>query len=392
MIKPSFDEIKTSTENAVSFVEWIAELLRSKNWVRKLLFFDIAIGVICNPALLPKWLAWVIDKPKLPGWHPPVFWLVFGLVFLAALIVAILTKPKKSVAPAIDFSKRSAIKGLRPFGFEDAELFARLQREQDLHDCLEAITEREFRFGILCGVSGSGKSSFLQAGLWPRLQQQKPAYRCIYVKFSDLDPLDSLRQEITKQFQLPKEKVEALDFLTLLESVVQAKPDPIVLLFDQFEQFFVNHKTKEEREPFVQALAAWYHRSQSLPIKILVCVRGDFSDRLIELQKAMGYSLGVHNYFRLEKFTPEQTVEVFRAIAEAEGIDFDQDFVKEIAEQELSSREDNLVSPVDIQILAWMIGGQKATMERAFNRVAYQKLGGVEGLIERFFVTGFTSA
>ena len=37
-----------------------------------------------------------------------------------------------------------------------------------------------------------------------------------------------------------------------------------------------------------------------------------------------------------------------------------------------------------MQILAWLIKGQKAIAERAFNRQVYQKLGGIAGLLEKY--------
>ncbi|MCG8367724.1 MAG: hypothetical protein MJA27_30865, partial [Pseudanabaenales cyanobacterium] len=43
-----------------------------------------------------------------------------------------------------------------------------------------------------------------------------------------------------------------------------------------------------------------------------------------------------------------------------------------------------MISPVDLQILAWMIERQDTDDLRAFNRVAFQKFGGVEGLLTRF--------
>ncbi|HEX9972177.1 MAG TPA: AAA family ATPase, partial [bacterium] len=380
MPTPSFDDIKTSTEKAVGFIEWLAEVLRGKNWVTKLLLLDVIVFALFNPLFLPTILKLFITEPKLPGKYVLIFWLAIGIIFIIALIVAIRTRPHKAKAPTIDLSIRSAIKGLRPFGFEDAEIFAQLQREQSIRECCESITARDFRFGVLCGESGCGKTSFLQAGLLPRMKDQ---HQCVYVKFTDLDPLESIRQALIEQTKIPKERTEAADFLSLLESAAAENANPLVLFFDQFEQFFVHHKIKEQREPFIGALAAWYKDKQRLPIKIFVCMRGDFSDRLIELQKAMGYSLGPQDSIRLEKLTPHEAAEIFHVIAETEGITCDADFVKELAKQELA-REDGLISPVDIQILAWMIRGQKSEEERAFNRHAFQQLGGIEGLLERF--------
>src|SRR5439155_11262783 len=59
------------------------------------------------------------------------------------------------------------IKGLFPFRLDDAGIFVHLQRERDLKRCLAAIKDADFRFGVLYGESGTGKTSFLQAGLWP---------------------------------------------------------------------------------------------------------------------------------------------------------------------------------------------------------------------------------
>jgi hypothetical protein len=105
---------------------------------------------------------------------------------------------------------------------------------------------------------------------------------------------------------------------------------------------------------------------------------------LIELQKVMGYSLGPQENFRLAKFDPQQAAAVLRVIAQTEGITIDEAFVEELATQQLASSEDGLISPVDIQILAWMVAGENAAEDRAFNRVAYDALGGIEGLLEKF--------
>ena len=370
-------DIKERVEANESFVNWLVETWRSKNWVRALLLVDFLIFVFLNPFVLNT--AAQYTRIPAPSWYnTPVWGTLVGLIFIIAFVVALRTKPTyKQTAPP----ERSAIKGLRPFLFTDADIFTSLKRDAILRECLAGITDKEFRFGILCGESGCGKSSFLQAGLWPVLL--KRSHRCIYIKFTDLNPLESVRQALLEHTRLYTEETETGEVLELLNKAGKLNAEPVVLLFDQFEQFFVHHKRRTERETFVQLMADWYKARPTSPVKILICLRGDFSDRLIELQKAMGYSLGPQESFRLEKFEPEQATEVFRVIAETEGIDFDEEFIKEIARVELANREDGLVSPVDVQILAWMIAGQPAEV-RAFNRSTYQKLGGVEGLLERF--------
>jgi len=192
MSTPSFDDIKTSTEKAVGFIEWLAEVLRSKNWVTKLLLLDVIIFAVFNPLFFSNILKLFIDEPKLPGHYKLFFW-----------------------------------------------------------------------FGVLCGESGCGKTSFLQAGLIPRLKGQ---YQCVYVKLTDLDPVESIRPALIEQAQTPKARAAAADFFTLLELAVTENSKNLVLFFDQFEQFFVHHKLKEQREPFVKAMARWYNEFSSLTI------------------------------------------------------------------------------------------------------------------------------
>ncbi|MEW6737511.1 MAG: hypothetical protein AB1489_39885 [Acidobacteriota bacterium] len=284
------------------------------------------------------------------------------------------------------FEERTAIKGLFPFAKKDAEIFAQMQRELELKECSDAITSEDFRFGVLSGESGNGKTSFLQAGLWPKLER---THQCVYVKFTDLDPLLTVKQTLVKQLLIPENNHDEMSLIELLKTVVspntrQSNPRPLILLLDQFEQFFVHQKRKKDREPFIQTLNEWYCHQPPLPIKIFISIRSDFADRLIELQKVMGYSLGPQQNFRLEKFRPEQAAEIFKVIAESEKLQFNSSFIEEITEQELARTKDGLISPIDIQILTWMIAGQSDNKNRAFNRRTFQKLGGVEGLLERF--------
>lgn len=99
----------------------------------------------------------------------------------------------QSRSPALS---RSAIKGLRSFTFEDADLFFRLQRQTMLEECFRAIVDREFKLGILFGESGCGKTSFLQAGLAPILLRQRNDCLPIYIKQSHIIKLIYARSDI----------------------------------------------------------------------------------------------------------------------------------------------------------------------------------------------------
>ena len=384
MSAQSLSSIKESTESTENFIYWFIETLKGKNWVRKLILFDVVLIAFFNPAIFPSVVAFfkIYEKP-LPQLYSSLFWLLVSLIFIAAVIVAFRMKLVKVVV-GYDPSEHSAIKGLRPFGFDDADVFTRLQRGDMLQECLNAVTDRDFRFGILFGESGCGKTSFLQAGIWPMLPKHSASHHCIYVKFTDQEPLATVRQAIKEQTPLTEDELEGMDFSDMLAKTASVESKTLLIVLDQFEQFFVHYPRAQERNSFVHAIADWYKDRSDVNAKILFSLRGDFMDHLYEFQKAMGYSLGPQDMFRLEKFTPEQTTDIFQVIAESVNLVFDRSFVEEMTGKELASRDDGLISPVDIQILAWVIQGQRSGVETGFNKVVYQKLGGIEGLLDNY--------
>ena len=351
-------------EQADRFVKLVAENLRYGSWTRRFVTIGGVFIVVLNPISAGK-VGEIIDK-KLPRWYPTAF--VLGLAGIAAGAVgaAVITLPKRRSLEIIP--ERQAIKGLRSFEEKDAEIFKRLERQKDVQECLDTLQDPELRLAFLMGESGAGKSSLLQAGLMPRLPEAK--FQGVYVKLGDRDPIALIRRAL---------KASEEEFVPMLANAVTRAGQPIVLILDQFEQFFVQFQ-EPQRSPFIEALKAWYN--SDLPVKILIGIRGDLSDRLVELQKALDYTVRPTQVYRLEKFTPEQTTAVLRVIAETENLDFNAPFVLEVARDELAGR-DGRISPVEVQILAWTISRETDATNRAFDRLAFQKLGGVDGLLGR---------
>ncbi|MEL4895266.1 hypothetical protein [Crocosphaera sp. Alani8] len=153
---PSLEIVKQTTEELVKFVQWVGELIRGRNWFTLLLLVDAVLllfftpGGIFSKALESLW------SVSLPEWYGIFFLTVWLLIALLALIIAVVTRPPETEED--QSVERKAIKGLRPFTLEDAEIFKRLQREWLLNECLETITYDSFSFGILMGLSGCGKT------------------------------------------------------------------------------------------------------------------------------------------------------------------------------------------------------------------------------------------
>ncbi|MEA5466362.1 nSTAND1 domain-containing NTPase [Leptothoe sp. PORK10 BA2] len=384
---PSPEPIKEITEKLTNFIQWLAELIQTKNWVA-LLVVSVVIGwVFFRPE---SGLVLAFLKVEVPSWYARVFWLVVAASVLTAVGIAIKAAPRPLKLGAEEPGTRKAIKGLRSFSVEDAEIFAKLQRNQSIQDCLESIARPEFRFGILVGESGSGKTSFLQAGIVPCLSQPDAPLRAVYVKFSDRPPIPTICAALIAQLAIPGERVEQVEFLSLLAIAAEVAGKPFVLLFDQFEQFFVHHPRKDDRAPFIQALTQWYNSPTPLPVKILVSIRADLQYELNQLQQALGYRISPYEIFQLEKFEPEEATAVLRVLADSEQLGFDSRFVKDVIQTDLTG-VDGKVSPVDVQILAEIVRKQRKAEQRQFTREAFQKLGGIEGLLNRYLENALAS-
>lgn len=283
------DGIRQGAETVGRLLRWIAELWHRRDWFMLLVVMGVMLaslgGILREPI-----------NQRLPEAAKGPFWasLITGvaLFFLGALIVAVVTMPHPGPVAEGDIVEHRVIKGLRPFDRKDASIFARLQRQGSLRECCEAVTSDAYKFGILMGESGCGKTSFLQAGLWPKLTAPESSHRAIYVRFSDQEPIETVRQALAEQLEIPLDWLGACAFSQLLTQAMEAAGKPIVLLFDQFEQFFVHHQRKEERAPFVQALMVWYQDTQLDGVKVLVSVRADLLHELHELQKTLHYTLG----------------------------------------------------------------------------------------------------
>ncbi|NEO86926.1 MAG: NACHT domain-containing protein [Spirulina sp. SIO3F2] len=378
---PTPELIQQTAETIAQFIRWIVQLIRRRDWFMLLVLVGVVLAVVGS--FFRKWLNLILPD-TVEGRFWVSFWVGVAIVFIAALVMAVVTMPRAGSDAPDDAPERQAIKGLRPFNREDAAIFAQLQRRQILRDCAETLTSASYRFGILMGESGCGKTSFLQAGLWPRLTRPESSHLGVYVRFSEQDPLATLYQALAEQLDLPLDWLTAsfVEVLTQIQTVDDAKP--LVLLLDQFEQVFVHNPRPEQRQPFIQALTAWYQTPTLRTVRVLVSIRADLLHELHELIQALNCNLGPQEQFKLERFAPEAASEILAVIAQTEGMTFDRRFVTELAERELAHPERGTISPVDLQVLAWMIGQQQSEELRAFNQRAFQKFGGVEGLLSRF--------
>jgi WD40 repeat protein len=291
------------------------------------------------------------------------------LVIAAACAVGYAAAKKRVPMLAQPLPGGAAFRGLLPFQEADRSRF--YGREAETASLFELIRHGDFRFGVLFGESGCGKTSLLRAGLVPKLWGE--GYVPIYCR-SYKDPLSAALDECRKRSQVePLESELAIEYL---RRVARDLGGPIVLICDQFEEFFVSHRSLEEREPFLSFLAQCY-RDHTLPVKCLVSMRSDFLYLIhAELGGRIAEPLISSGLYHLRNFEEGHAVEIIERSARQAGLPFETGLSRQIA-RDLSSA--GTVSPSELQIV-----GEQLQSKRIYTLQAYRLAGGKEPLVHSF--------
>ncbi|MGH9803322.1 MAG: ATP-binding protein, partial [Blastocatellia bacterium] len=178
-------------------------------------------------------------------------------------------------------------RGLEAFREQDsAQFFGRTEDSQSLYDklqtqCLVAVV----------GVSGSGKSSLVYAGLLPKLRKQgwqiiafrpgqNPFERLAqaFVELLYIDKLDRL-DRLEKARQLHKQLQNGLSLTALADLLADKIPKQgLVMVIDQFEELYTHNP--QSAAAFIDFLLAWL--AFDARYRLLLTIRADFFGHLTE--------------------------------------------------------------------------------------------------------------
>ncbi len=169
--------------------------------------------------------------------------------------------------------------GLRAFEFEDAALF--FGRESQIDSVLARLAK--VRFVAVVGPSGSGKSSFVRAGLLARAGEQPTRGRArprVALVTPGAHPVDELALSVS---EATGEALTAADLREdpdrLVRIARRSRDASLIVAVDQFEELFTLCTSESERRCFVDALvAAW--RDPASPAAVIVALRADFYGRV----------------------------------------------------------------------------------------------------------------
>ena len=322
------------------------------------------------PAAVLLLLAACLDKLLL---RPPGVWPVRdGALVLAAAVCISLCLYARRLRPLATFKDASldgAFRGLSPFRESDRDRF--YGREDETAALLTMVGRASFRFGVLYGDSGAGKTSLITAGLMPRLREAGclPLYCRSY-----RDPLAALVEECARQTRLrPRGDERPLDYL---RRVVATRRTEIVAVFDQFEEFFLAVRRERGREPFASFVAAC-HAAHDLPVKLLFAIRSDFLYLVsAEFDGRVPEPLMGNKRYHLRNLDEEQAERIITQSARGAGLPLEAALCRRVA-HDLAAGES--VLPSELQIV-----GAQLQARRIFTLEDYEGAGGREQLVHGY--------
>jgi HEAT repeat protein len=299
-------------------------------------------------------------------------------VFLRILVdqLAARARPPAAVAPV---SAEDVLLPEHPYKLldyyeaEDTSIFFGRQLEiQGLSALIHA-----HRLSLLYGASGVGKTSLLLAGALPRLERTDPPYTAVYARALD-DPAQVIRRAIRRQIpeaNLP-ENGTLVDFL---DHATQALGHTLVIVLDQFEEFFIR-LSPQFRTAFITELGAIYE-ARDVPVKMLLSLREDWLAAINEIEWRIPEVF--RNRMRVLPLTQEQARQAITAPVERLGITYDPDLIERLL-ADLAGSTSTDIMPPQLQLVCSALYSTLKPNERTITLAAYERMGGARGVLQQY--------
>ncbi len=224
------------------------------------------------------------------------------------------------------------VKGMRAFVHADHELFSRLGREHEVADFISLFGERRSPYVLLHGVSGSGKTSFLSAGVLPRLGAP------------------------------PSAVVEMTADADGSFSALASAGSPLLVL-DQFEQSLIRFaKRPAECRAFEDAAEAWVAGGEGR--RIIFCLRDEYRTSFdAMLPRVAPRCRDAH--FALLPLRPDAAWGVLELLLKNARVEYDIGFLSPLCANYLAEGVPKSVLPALLQMVAHYWRGRGGRLDKA---------------------------
>jgi WD40 repeat protein len=204
-------------------------------------------------------------------------------------------------------------KGLQPYGEGDRRIFFGRERDVDV------IAANLFaaRLTVLYAASGVGKTSVLQAAVLPELRASRRVLPVVFRDWSDPGFGAALRRQLLRACEQAGHRLDvdpALPLDEFLLACASATSRSVILLFDQFEEYFLYHPPTPAETGFDAELARTVNRRE-LDAAVLLAMRDDGLGQLDRFLGRIPNLLG--NLLRLAPLSREGAEAAIRGPLEA---------------------------------------------------------------------------
>jgi serine/threonine protein kinase len=303
---------------------------------------------------------------------------------LASALAQLSGATSSTTEPAIE---REAFFGLRAFAAADAPLF--FGRDDEIAACI-AVVERAPTV-VVVGPSGAGKTSFLQAGVLPRLTHEQRVF-CLSLR-PGRTPLRSLAREVLRA-ELGREAVQEeqdtlVDVLRepgrlglRLRHLAKRLRLTVILQVDALEEVFTLHasvaqpREAEDRQAFLRHVLCAADDVDD-PLRVVVSMRDDFLGRLSKSEHGHALLESVHLFALGPMSAQGLRAALLRPVA-ALGYAFEDHAIVDDMVAEVSGQAAAL--PV-LQFCARALWDRRDRERRMLLRESYRAVGGVAGAL-----------
>jgi len=264
-------------------------------------------------------------------------------------------------------------------------------REQEVNELIQRLRSYEHNLIVIHGQSGVGKTSILNAGLIPLLQQEAighlealPIMLRVYQNWvGDLgNNLQNAVREV-RHNELPR-TLNSPD--EIREQLLRNKDLNLitVLIFDQVEELFFS-KTIAERSLFYEFLN---HCIQIPLVKVILSLREDYlhylleAERLEHLPPIKTRILASNIRYYVGNFSRENARSVLRSLTARSEFFLEDNLINRLVDDLTRDRE---VRPIELQIL-----GAQLQTENIQTLEKYLQFGNLENLRKRFLEEAIT--
>jgi HEAT repeat protein len=293
-------------------------------------------------------------------------------------------------------------KGLRPYEEENRDLFFGRGDERDI--VIDKLLSNKLT--LLFAASGVGKSSLLQAAVIPHLKQQDQENLDV-VYYSDwfAEPIKYLKKETLKALKERGKLADDLDLnvdipLDQFFGVCAAfASDPLVVVLDQFEEFFQYQRYQENFLSFIREFSMCI-KDKATSVAFVISMREDYAMELNVFKEFLPTTLFA-NFFRLEKLEKKRAEEAVRLPVEELDFKYEEKLLKELVD-DLADREKEsqlgssstlsdtgapaYVEPPYLQIVCtglWEL--EKDNPDKTIRHSVYQENGRARGFVDSYF-------